>query len=40
VQSIKIGNHEWLKSNLDVKTFRNGDSIPEAQSLGAWQIAA
>ncbi len=40
MQSIKIGNHEWLKSNLNVETFRNGDAIPEAKSPGAWQIAA
>ena len=33
---IKIGNQTWAISNLQVKHFRNGDSIPEAKSDEAW----
>lgn len=40
MQSLLIDNHEWLKTNLNVETFRNGDAIPEAKSPEAWQIAA
>ena len=40
MQEYKIGNQYWIKRNLNVETFRNGDVIPEAQTPGAWQIAA
>lgn len=29
---VKIGNQIWMKKNLDVDKFRNGDPIPEAKS--------
>jgi uncharacterized protein (TIGR02145 family) len=33
---VKIGNQIWMTKNLDVVTFRNGDTIPEAKSDNEW----
>ena len=33
---IKIGNQIWMSRNLDVVTFRNGDTIPEAKTKAEW----
>jgi uncharacterized protein (TIGR02145 family) len=33
---VKIGNQIWMKRNLDVKAFRNGDPIMEAKSNEEW----
>ena len=33
---IKIGNQIWMSRNLDVVTFRNGDTIPEAKTKEEW----
>jgi uncharacterized protein (TIGR02145 family) len=38
-QSIKIGTLTWTAKNLDVTTFRNGDSIPQAKSDAEWVAA-
>ena len=38
-QSIKIGNQEWMKMNLNVVTFRNGDTIPLAKTNEEWENA-
>ena len=35
-QTITIGKQVWSTKNLDVSTFRNGDSIPEAKSIEEW----
>jgi uncharacterized protein (TIGR02145 family) len=35
--TIEIGEQEWMAENLNVTTFRNGDSIPEAQTSEAWE---
>ena len=35
IKTIKIGNLEWMTLNLDVDTFRNGDTIPEAKTYYA-----
>ena len=35
-KSIKIGNAEWMTTNLGVTTFRNGDEIQEAQTKDDW----
>jgi len=37
---MKIQNQEWMVENLDVSTFRNGDSIPEAKSTEDWAKAS
>ena len=39
LSSIKIGNQVWSAANLDVVTFRNGDSIPEVRSNEEWEKA-
>ena len=39
-ESVTIGKQTWMKRNLDVVTFRNGDTIPEAASDSAWMAAA
>ncbi len=38
--TIKIGSQEWATKNLDVMTFRNGDSIPEAKTNEEWEEAS
>ena len=35
-QDIKIGAQVWMTRNLDVSTFRNGDTIFEAKSKEDW----
>jgi uncharacterized protein (TIGR02145 family) len=35
-KSIKIGKQTWMTENLNVFTFRNGDSIPEAKTNEDW----
>ncbi len=34
--SIRIGNQIWMKNNLDIVRFRNGDPIPEARTIDEW----
>ena len=36
MEEIKIGNQIWIKKNLDVDTFRNGDCIPEVKTEEEW----
>jgi uncharacterized protein (TIGR02145 family) len=38
-QEIVIGTQTWTSKNLDVATFRNGDLIPEIQSMSDWRQA-
>jgi uncharacterized protein (TIGR02145 family) len=38
-ESVKIGNQVWMKRNLDVSHFQNGDPIPEAKTIKEWQRA-
>lgn len=38
--TLRIGQLDWMPRNLDVVTFRNGDSIPEARTTEAWNRAA
>ena len=38
--SVTIGNQEWMAENLNVVTFRNGDSIPLAKTKEEWENAA
>ncbi|MCF0069502.1 fibrobacter succinogenes major paralogous domain-containing protein [Dyadobacter sp. CY261] len=37
--SVKIGSQEWSAENLDVTKFRNGESVMEANTAGAWEKA-
>lgn len=36
---VTIGKQNWSKANLNVSTFRNGDSIPEARTNQEWVAA-
>jgi uncharacterized protein (TIGR02145 family) len=38
-KSVVIGTQEWMVKNLDVSTFRNGESIPEAKTAKEWLAA-
>ena len=35
--SVTIGTQVWMKQNLDVATYSNGDPIPEVSDPTAWQ---
>lgn len=37
--TVTIGTQIWSVSNLNVATFRNGDSIPEAKTFQEWSTA-
>jgi uncharacterized protein (TIGR02145 family) len=37
---VKIGDQIWMTENLNVSTFRNGDSIPHAENDEQWKAAA
>jgi uncharacterized protein (TIGR02145 family) len=37
IETIKIGNQEWMTKNLDVSTYRNGDNIPEVKDQNKWK---
>lgn len=39
-QTVTIGTQVWRTKNLDVATFRNGDSIPQAKTNEEWEKAA
>lgn len=36
---VRIGKQSWAVANLDVRTFQNGDSIPEAKTNKDWVAA-
>jgi uncharacterized protein (TIGR02145 family) len=36
VDFITIGTQHWMKKNLDVTTYRNGDIIPQVTDSTAW----
>jgi uncharacterized protein (TIGR02145 family) len=40
MEEVRIGNQIWMKYNLDVDTFRNGDPISPAQTDEEWENAA
>jgi uncharacterized protein (TIGR02145 family) len=40
IRSVVIGSQEWTTENLNVSVFRNGDTIPEAESDSDWAKAA
>jgi uncharacterized protein (TIGR02145 family) len=37
--TVRIGTQTWALANLNVSTFRNGDSIPEARTNKEWVTA-
>ncbi len=37
--TVVIGSQTWAAANLDVVTFSNGDTIPEARTNAAWVAA-
>ncbi len=38
-EEVRIGNQVWMTRNLNVATFRNGDTIPEAKTIAEWRKA-
>lgn len=38
-KTVKIGTQTWMVKNLDVTTFRNGDTIQEAKTSEMWNEA-
>jgi uncharacterized protein (TIGR02145 family) len=38
-KTVTIGTQVWMKENLSVSTFRNGDPIPEAKTDEEWERA-
>lgn len=39
VDSVIIGNQMWMKKNLEVDHFRNGETIPEIKDAAEWAVA-
>jgi uncharacterized protein (TIGR02145 family) len=39
IESIRIGSQIWMAENLNVVTFRNGDTIPQALTNEEWEKA-
>ncbi len=35
--TIQIGTQKWMRSNLDVAFYRNGDPIPQVTDPAAWE---
>jgi uncharacterized protein (TIGR02145 family) len=40
IETVEIGNQKWTIRNLEVVTFRNGDTIPEAKNDLDWLKAS
>jgi uncharacterized protein (TIGR02145 family) len=38
-EGVKIGNQLWMKENLNVDKFQNGDAIPEVKTKEEWEKA-
>ncbi len=36
-KTVKIGNQIWMAENLNVNTYRNGDTIPQVQDPKTWR---
>ncbi len=36
IKTVSIGNQIWMAENLNVSTYRNGDTIPEVQDAFEW----
>jgi uncharacterized protein (TIGR02145 family) len=37
IPQVKIGSQIWAKRNLDVSTYRNGDTIPQVTDPAEWR---
>jgi hypothetical protein len=37
MRELKIGEQIWTNDNLDVTTYRNGDSIPNDEDADEWK---
>lgn len=37
MQTVRIGGRTWMARNLDVVTYRNGDSIPRVSDTREWE---
>ncbi|GAA4053346.1 ribosomal protein L7/L12 [Flavobacterium chungnamense] len=37
LESVCIGSQEWLKKNLNIDKFRNGDIIAESKTIEEWE---
>jgi uncharacterized protein (TIGR02145 family) len=37
IESVKIGAQTWMKKNLDVDRYRNGDPIPQVTDSTVWE---
>jgi uncharacterized protein (TIGR02145 family) len=37
IESVKIGAQTWMKKNLDVDHYRNGDPIPQVTDSTVWE---
>ena len=37
VEKVRVGGMVWMKKNLDVDTFANGEKIPEVKSNEEWE---
>jgi uncharacterized protein (TIGR02145 family) len=36
IAAVTIGNQIWMRKNLDVSKYRNGDDVPQVQDAAAW----
>ena len=36
--TIQIGTQKWMRKNLDVAFYRNGDTIPQANEVSEWEF--
>lgn len=39
MNNFAVAKTEWMKKNLNVDKFRNGDPIPEAKTVEEWKLA-
>jgi len=39
-ETVEFNSKNWMVRNLDVATYRNGDTVPEARTAQAWQQCA
>lgn len=37
IDSVTIGTQVWMKKNLDIDHYQNGDIIPEVKDFNVWR---